>query len=180
MKNPFGVKRATQEDEEPLFAFLCSLHDENGMAPMSEPKVRAMIERGTRNQGGIIGLIEGPKGIEASVGLILGCWWYTDKYHLEEMWTYVHPNYRKNNCTGDSHAKRLIEFAKWCSDEMSRSAGERIPLLMGILTKKRLEPKMRLYQRQSSQAGALFAWPPLEGAFNQRRLSDGKRSALRA
>lgn len=163
-ENFAGVRMARPEDEESVYALLMQLHAENGLSPVSEQKTRAMIRRATQKDGGIIGLIEGKDGIEASVGLLLTQWWYSEAWHLEEMWTFVHPDHRRT-----THAKRLIEFAKWASDRMG------VPLLMGILTRDRLAPKLRLYQRQIPQVGALFVHGALPAdAFNQRRLVEIK------
>lgn len=167
--NPFDVRRAVQGDEERVFTFLRGLHAENGMVPMSDDKVMGMINRGTHQAppGVMIGLIEGDKGIEASIGLVLSQWWYADRWHLEELWNYVGPPYRKS-----THCKRLIGFAKWCAEQLTENGKEPIPLLMGIITKQDLEQKMRLYQRQMPQIGALFGYgTPVQGLYKQRRLA---------
>lgn len=172
MNNSFGVRKAVPADEQRIFDHLMVLHGENGLAPVSEKKVRVEIARATRTQGNIIGLIDGPEGggIEASIGMKLATFWYTDKFHWEELWIFVHPQFRRS-----THAKRLIGFAKWCRDEMSRAAGEDVNLFVGILTLKALEPKLRLYQRNFPQVGALFAYGPVPNeTFNQRHLGNGK------
>lgn len=165
MDNPMKVRKAQPSDEAKLYAHLMGLHEENGLAPVSEAKVLEEIRRATETRGGIIGLIDGDNGIEASIGLTLSSFWYTDDFHLQERWVYVTPPYRRLD-----HAKRLLVFGKWVKDEMSKAAGIEIPLFLGILTRKKLEGKMRLYQRQFPQVGALFAYGPVpEGSFNQRR-----------
>lgn len=183
MRNPFGVRHARPGDEDQVYDHLMILHSENGLAPVSEAKVRGEIRCATRGEGNIIGLIDGPPrdgkpAIEASIGMRLGTFWYTDKFHWEEMWIFVHPRYRRSN-----HAQRLIGFAKWCRDEISRQAGEDINLYVGILTLKQVEPKLRLYQRSFPQVGATFAYGVVpEGAFRQRRVVDwsaGKNGASR-
>lgn len=169
-ENPFGVRKALPSDEGRLLAHLTLLHSENGLAPMNEEKVRDEIRRATETRGGIIGVIDGPNGIEGSVGLVLSQFWYSTSWHLEERWVYVHSDFRRT-----THAKRLLMFAKWCKEEMTAAAGEEINLFIGILTKRQLEPKMRLYQRQFQQVGALFACGPVpEDTFNQRRVGNGK------
>lgn len=168
--NPYGVRMAVPGDEDRLFSFLKGLHVENGMVPMSDDKVMAMIRRATtRNPpGAIVGLIETPAhGIEASIGLILSQWWYADRWHLEELWNYVGPPYRKS-----PHCKNLIGFGKWAAEQLTDTGKEPIPLLMGIITTTDLEQKMRLYQRQMPQVGALFGWGmPRQGLYNQRRIA---------
>lgn len=156
-----GVRLAGPQDEEQIFDLLMMLYAENSMALLSPGKVRDTIKRATNERDGFIGVIPGPNGLQATVGLFLSQWWYTDEWHLEEFWNFVHPEYRRS-----THAKKLIMWSKWIADSI------KLPMLMGILTKKQLEAKMRLIQRQMPQAGALFLWHgnPLEGQYNQRRI----------
>ena len=96
--------------------------------------------------------------------------WYTDAWHVSEIFNYVHPDYR---CS--KHAEALLGFQKKFTDDLSEATGEKIALITGVLTIKRLEAKMHLFQRKYPQIGALFAYNlniP-EDAFNQRRLATG-------
>ena len=175
-ENPFGVIRATPEHEDAIFRVLCSLHDENAVCPMVPEKVKQEIEcatRGSKDEPAIIGLILGEdKSIEGIVWLTLQPLWYSDWYFLVERLLFVVPEHRRS-----THAKRLAQFAKWCSDTMSANLNgpegsqKEIPLIIGIMTFKSLEPKMRLYQRQFKQIGATFMHrmvPPT--TFNQRHV----------
>ena len=177
IENPFGVVKAGPQDEEAIFACLSKLHAENGMWPMNPDKVRKEIAFAT--QGGaapsIIGLIKGPKGIEGIVWLLMSDDWYTDWVRFNERLLYVLPEHRRS-----THAKRLVQFAKWCSDEVSaklpKEPGQQdeIPLLIGINTFKALESKMRLYQRNFQQVGALFSYRlvPMDlEPYNQRHVA---------
>lgn len=145
-----GVRMARPEDEEPVYRLLLHLYDENALLPMSETKVRATIRAATRGEGGIVGVIEGKDGIEASIGMALSSFWYSEACHLNELWCFVHPDHRVS-----THARRLIEFGKWCADRLS-SEEQRVPLLLGIVTRHRLFAKLRLFQRQVPQVGAIF------------------------
>jgi hypothetical protein len=155
-----GVRLARPDDEAAVYALLLDLHGENALGSLAPAKVEAMLRRGTRGEGGVIGIIDGPRGIEASIGLVMTQWWYSEEWHLEEMWNFVHPDHRRS-----THAKKLVEFAKWTSDRLG------VPLLLGILTRHRLLPKMRLLQRQMPQVGALFLHnADTNDTFAQRRL----------
>lgn len=176
MDNPHGVIRATPEYDEAIFKVLCRLHEENGMWPMNEEKVRLTIynaTHGSPTQPMIIGLILGEdKSIEGLVWLVLTDSWYTDFYCWMEKLLYVTPEHRRS-----THAKRLVEFAKWCSDTTSERLKDgdgpqkEIPLVIGIMTYKSLLPKMRLYQRQFKQTGAMFMHRMVpDDAFNQKRI----------
>lgn len=151
IERPESVRIATKKDEDKIFDLLCNLYEENAMASMDTAKVWHMIHRGTRGKEGIIGVIDGPKDIEATIAIIPGQWWYSSDRHLEEFWNYVRPEARRSN-----HAKDLIKFGKWCSEQWG------IPLLMGILSNTRTEAKIGLYSRQIKHVGALFVHNPNE------------------
>ena len=179
MDNPFGVVKATQQDEEAIFDTLTRLHEENGMWPMNPERVRSEISNATR--GGpsvaIIGLIKSDAGeIEGLVWLLLNDSWYSDYLTWCERLLFVMPEHRRS-----THAKRLVQFAKWCSDALSeklpKEEGQQheIPLIIGIQTFKALEAKMRLYQRQFTQVGATFMHRSIpKDAYNQRRIEPHK------
>lgn len=163
-----GVRLAGPQDEEEIYALLMLLYHENSLAKLKPEKVTAMIRKATRREGGFIGVVQGPDGIEATCGLLISQWWYTDDWHIEEVWNFVHPNHRRSN-----NAKNLISWAKWISDEMS------LPLLMGILTKKQNVPKIRLIQRQLPQVGALFLHGSVPSdQFNQRAADASQERRL--
>lgn len=164
---PAGVRHAQPADEDAIFKLMMLAHAENGLFSVDEAKTRAMIQRATQRQHAMIGLIDGPTGIEGLICLVIAQYWYTTQLHLEELMNFVHPDHRRT-----THAKRLIEYAKYWQRGLT-SSDEKIPLIMGIMTHRRLEPKLRLYQRQLPQIGAVFQFggdaPP--DAFNQRRLA---------
>ncbi len=163
---PVGVRWAVPADENELFEILTLAHAENGLFSQDEGKVRAMIRRATERTGGMIGLIEGDDRIEGVIMMVMAQYWYSEDWHLEELVNFVHPLHRRS-----THAKRLLEFAKWCQRGLSKDIN--VPLLVGILTLNRLEPKMRLYQRQMPQVGAVFQCGlDTPDAFNQRRVTE--------
>ncbi|MDE2471492.1 MAG: hypothetical protein KGL35_22885 [Bradyrhizobium sp.] len=155
-----GVRLARAGDEAQLFDLLTLMHGESGLASKSEARVGAIVAACcARRDHHLAGVIEGPDGIEGSIGMRLGQWWYTDDWHVEEIWNFVHPEFRGARArkarhhgaiTLPAHNRRLVEFAKWCAGQLG------LPLIAGVLTRERLAPKVRLYQRQMPQIGALF------------------------
>ncbi len=142
-----GVSLARPEDEDEIYAMLLNLWEENGVFSVDEGKVRQFIRdttMQTNNVFGFIGLIRG-EVIEASVGLLLNQWWYTSEWVLSEHWCFVHSDHRRKN-----HARRLVDFAKWCADRFS------VPLAMGIISTQRTEAKERLYRRKMTPVGGMF------------------------
>jgi len=127
---------------------LCKmLHEENGLFPLSEPRLNIMLDRAFDKSGAIIGVIGDVGEPVASIYLGLNQVVYSDAWTLMEEWNFVHPNFRRTD-----YAKSLLGYAKKASDEM------KLPLLTGILSNQRTEAKIRLYERQLEKAGAYFVY----------------------
>lgn len=146
MDNPDGIQLAQPADEDELWELLKRLHEEIGIFETSEGKVRQFLKLATHQQGGIIGLIRGDDGsIEASIGLVIQQFWYTDDWSLMEHWMFVAPEHRKS-----THAQRLLSYAKWCGQQLG------VPVLLGIMTAKNAEAKEKLYGRKFQRLGSIY------------------------
>lgn len=156
MSSSSEVRLATHEDYAEIWQMFRLLHKENGVFSMSEPKLDWILQRvllphlipqndtGLRGYMGVIG----PVGaLEGFILLIIGTYWYTDELHLEELATFVHPNHRRTK-----HAKALLNYSKRMSDAIN------IPLLIGIVSNKRTESKVRLYRKHFPEAGSFFLY----------------------
>ncbi len=174
-----GVRAAKPEDVPQIFKLLLPMHEENGLCLLDPPKAYQSIMDLLDPYHGVVGVIDGDDGIEGSVGMILTSWYYSRDMHFTEMWNFVRPDKRKS-----THAKKLIEFAKWCADTLG------IPLYMGIVSTDRVEAKQRLYRRQLTPIGATFIHgsPSLKGeqlfAIAEKnketdKLLDGYHSAIK-
>ena len=155
MTNFSGVRIAIETDEPAIYNLLMLMHREAGTFSFSDRKVRDHMEHATRQKGGIAGIVYGENGVEATVGLSISQAWYSEDWHLNELWNFVHPAYRKKG-----HAQKLVEFSKWCSDNMT------IPLVIGAVLNKRTEAKMRMLKRLVPVMGALFLYnnaPNMDG-----------------
>lgn len=155
---PTTVRIATIGDEDAIYDLLTGpggLYEENALFAMSPVKVRQTIAAGcARYKGklgerggpqGIIGVIEQDGKIVASIGAGFTTFWYTEAWMLSEFWNHVHPDHRTSN-----HANDLIDFGKWCSEQLG------IPLHMGIISTHRVKGKVRLYQRKIRYMGGYF------------------------
>ena len=144
--DPHRVRHAHPDDEEELMRLCRSLHDENAFLPMSEEKVRGMIHRAFNRRGGIIGVVGTHDRIEGAICLTISTMWYAEQWVLEELFNFVHPEFRRS-----TNAKDLIAFAKMASDELH------LPLLIGIVSNLRTAAKVRMYRNQLGEpAGAFF------------------------
>lgn len=147
MERPSNVRMARADEEDQIYELLMKLYDENALFSLDEKKVREVIRMATEGRFGVIGIIDGPNGIEGSVGLSVTQWWYTSEWHLGEYWNFV-----REDCRQSNHAKDLINFSKWCAETMH------LPLHMGIVTTKRTAAKERLYRRILPKVGAFFMY----------------------
>ncbi len=116
------------------------------MFPLDLDCAREMFARAFERKGGIIGVIGTSNNIRGMIYLLITRFWYTSQFHLEEIFNYVRPDSRHSD-----YASELIGFAKGQSDYLN------IPLVIGVLTNKRMEAKVRLYRRiLGTPAGAFF------------------------
>ena len=144
-QRPLNVRVAEPKDEQAILGLMRDAYKEQPIFPLNDKKILAKIKEATERKGGVIGVIDGEHGIEAYLIAVMCTYWYTDQMHLEELSNFVHPDHRRS-----THAKSLIEFAKWFAEQLN------MPLIMGILSTQRLEPKIRLYTRQVKHCGAVF------------------------
>lgn len=140
------VRVGTFLDEKEVMELCRELHAENGIFKMDEEKTRGVLHKAFAQQGGIIGLIGEPGKLEAAIYMMFGQFWYSHDWHLEELFSYVRPEYRRS-----TNAKDLIQFAKKCSEEL------KLPLIIGVLSNERTAAKVKLYERQLGHpVGAFF------------------------
>lgn len=140
------VRIATLDDEDAVMDLCRLLHEENGLFDMKDDCVRALLRRAFILDRAMLGVIEETGKVVACVLLTVETIWYSDECRfLQEIFNFVHAGHRTSN-----YAKSLIDFAKHSSDELG------IPLLIGVLSNKRTEAKVRLYKRQLEPCGAFF------------------------
>lgn len=136
--NYTGRVRILEREEEENVMLLCrALHEENGLFPMDDTKVRNFLFRAFNREGGILGGIGNKGHLEAIIYLLVSNFWYTNDYHLEEIFLYVLPEYRKSR-----NAVELLRFAKWCAEQTPYH------LFIGIMPNAASQRKVFLYDRQ--------------------------------
>jgi hypothetical protein len=146
------VTVATVEDEPALMEMCARLNKENGLFKYSPDKVRKLMRycyarTSDKEPPTLVGVIRNKSGVlEASTCLQTSEFYYTEDWHLGELWTYVEPEYRNSR-----NAEALIEFGKACAVKMN------LPYITGIITNKAMAGKARLYRRLLGHAvGAFF------------------------
>jgi len=143
-----GVRIGTPEDIDELMKLALSACDKNGFVEPNTQKLLNELWHGLVLADGIVGIIGEPgKKLEGAVLLRISEMWYSDNRVLEEKAIFIDPDYRSAK---GGRARRLVEFAKRCADELG------IPLLIGVLSNDRTEAKVRLYERQFGKASGAF------------------------
>jgi hypothetical protein len=168
-ENPQSVTRAGPEHAARLIVSATFILLEEAVQPVSEARVTGLVVRCVNQDGAIAGLITGPDGIEASVGLSIERYPYSEAQHLRVQWLGVHEDYRK----GDHHT-RLLEFSKWAAETVQ------LPLFATLTTTADLDGKFHSILRRIPQIGAVFSWGPMpDGVWQQRFVGEDPAYKLR-
>ena len=122
-------------------------HSEDGIGSFDEDEVRTTVRRGILRDWAYVGVIRDHGVLAASIGLFVGGFWYSKDSHLTDFWNFVMPDYRRS-----THAKHLLMFAKWVSDELNK------PLVMAKIDNDRTAQLIKLYERQLPRSGGLFVY----------------------
>jgi hypothetical protein len=156
------VRIGTMDDWASMLELLDLMYEENSIVSKSQEKIEQVLRRGLNRDGAIVGVIGAHDHIEASIGLFAHQYWYSDDYHIEDHWCFVHPKFRQPGKGGGnrpSYARQLCKFAKKCALDLD------IPLLIGVLSSHRTEAKVNLYRRNFAEAGAGFVFNVKHGSF---------------
>lgn len=151
--NPYGVRSATLADRDALVAFVVQYYGDQGAQPVSEGKVEALVDRCIRRDGAIAGIVDGPSGIEASIGAAMETFDYSDEPHLMVKWIDVAEAARKS-----SLGKQMVSYSRWLHDRMSEIAGQPMPVFLPVLTTVPAMRKVLSYNRSVPLVGTLFAF----------------------
>jgi len=163
---PALVRRATPEDIGALLQLVPPVIEEATLLPISLGKIEALIEKCAFQQSGAIaGIIDGPDGVAAGIGLAFCEAETSDVPYLRAIWCGLSPASRKHPRKNKSEAdprlhygRSLFEFARWCHEGLEKQAGHNILLQFDIATRVLLAAKMRLYERHLTQVGATYAF----------------------
>lgn len=160
---PPAVRRATEEDIDALCLVVPRLLAETDLLRVSQAKVQRLIERCAMREGGAIaGIIDGPDGIDGSIGLDVAESETSDDRYVKAVWLGLHPDLRsappKPNDPRANHGRRLFDFARWYHDQLEARAGYPVLMRFDVLTLASLGPKLGFYERNAVPVGATFAY----------------------
>ena len=143
------IRIAGPEDYQEVYRIACLFHSENGQHEFGEAKVKEFIWHGCNRRSAIVGVIGPPNNIKAVLYLQIQPIFYSEEFQLGEVFAFVRPDSRRSD-----YAKRLIRFAKTCSEETG------LDLLIGIISDHRLAAKSRLYDRELPKGGTFYNYRP--------------------
>ena len=158
MQEQNKVRVGTTADVDAVMELATRGYEEMGYSNVSAAKVLQEVWSALSLNKGCCGLIGEPGGvIKAGVLLRIGSPWYSDDAIVEERGIFVHPDYRKPDFKSGNKkygfAAQLCDFSKKFADDLG------LPLLVGIQSSHRIEPKIRLYERVfGEQKGAIFVY----------------------
>lgn len=138
-------ENAGPEELDRIVELIQLMHEEVGIGQWSEPRVRQAVEN-CLNYGAVVVAREDGQ-IVGIMGLIVGQWWYSEDYRLADVFTFVHPEYRRSR-----HARNLIEEA----DRAARKV--ELPMIVGVMSRDghRTAAKSRLFARHLKPVGNIF------------------------
>lgn len=155
--SPSIVRKAVPEDHQEIWRLFLMAHNENGIFKLAPEKVEFFLQRAL-NPGAIRNGDNGPRGevrviglqgkLEAICFVIIGQFWYSNDFHIEELLVYVDSEHRKS-----PHAQSLIKWMKDTAEDLG------IPVLTGIMSTSRTAGKVRFYDRMLPRIGAFYLWP---------------------
>ena len=150
---PAGIRLAQPGDQDELFHLLSMAHAENGFGEMDSNVVSTVIQSAVDGKRIVMAVVPGPKGIEAVIGLQPDKPWQTKPqsgWHYSDLLTYVRPDCRRSR-----HFFKLMAFADWWANHSG------IPVILHVVAKERLGPKLKAFGRHATQIGGSFRF---EGA----------------
>lgn len=157
------VRLATYDDLPEVLEMTKRLHSENGLFSLNLDKVQDTIERCFTRKGTIVGVIGKPGALEASTCLELSNFYYSDDWHIAELWNFVDAPYRRSQ---PRNAEALVHYGMQWADNL------KLPLFTGIITNKQMAGKVRLYRRLlGAPTGAFFLY---NGNWKSEPISDNR------
>lgn len=145
------VRTGDLRDMDEMMRLAIAATEENGFMDADIEQLAANIFHSLQMSGGIVGVIGKPgERLEGAILLRIGPVWYSREPILDEKAVFVDPEFR---AAKGGRAKKLVEFAKKCSDELG------LPLSIGVLSNEKTEAKIRLYERMLGKpAGVYFLY----------------------
>ncbi len=120
---------------------------------LDEEMIREDIKLGTEHKGGYFGVVDGKPGeLAGTIMIIWNRLRFTKRYHLEQIYLFVRPEYRKYGI-----ADALMEWTKSLRLMIEKGAGHPVHCFNTILSMKRLPAKARWWRKHCGEpVGYIF------------------------
>jgi hypothetical protein len=153
---PVNVRIAGPEDEAQIVALIIEdlSRTISKWAPIAPDRILEHVQNGTRQKGGIVGVIESDGRIVACTVLGIAQPAHSNVWYLHEIWNIVHRHHRKS-----TYARDLIDFCKWCSDEWTRNFGFAVYVIIAVNAVRDPRWVLRFFRRYLRQIGGTFIYP---------------------
>ena len=155
------VRFASTGDNDALYAILMRLSRDNpdpAALGLDHEKIKKFITAACKRDGCVAGVIDGPSGLVASVGLFPFLPWYAADWVISVHWLYVDSECRG----GGKMADALFRFSVDHSRELSRASGVPLGLEISFVSRTRIAARTRLWSKYANQVGAMFFVAPEE------------------
>jgi GNAT superfamily N-acetyltransferase len=145
---PLIVRTSTPSDVGPVYDLLCVMAREMAIYPVNMTKVQKNM-LAVFQHGIVIVAVEGGKVI-GSIGLVPQQTVYSDVTHIEDQWTYVHPDHRRHGV-----ARQMRDLA------VSFAEQHKVPLHLEVYNLKNPIASRGLYLKAGFKAlGEKFIYFP--------------------
>ncbi len=136
------VRLAGPEDEEKLFDLLLAFNEDNNTFnfEIDYDCIKEHIKEATEHRGGICGVVDTEKydDIAGATNIVWKHSYFSKRYHLEETFLYVRPEYRKSRI-----ADALMNWTKSVRSMIELDEGHPVILMTSVTSENRLAAKSR-------------------------------------
>ncbi len=138
-------RQADPADALSLLRLLTLMHKEGAPCSLNQVKMADTIEDVLRR--GFVIVAEAKGDIVGSAAVQKKTYWYSDDVFYSDVWTFVHPAYRKSRIQ-----IKMINTLKQCAEE------DNLPLTVEVFGLNDTSRKNKLVGKLMQPAGEIFVW----------------------
>jgi hypothetical protein len=143
------IWKARPEHVDAIVTFLIPILNETAVQPVSAPRVRETVSDTIKN--GLVVAVGKPNEVEASLGIILDRFFYTDDFHHKICWYGVGKKWR-----GQGHAILLMRYLRHYCLLSQKMEKKNIPLLAESSILDDAKGTISIYSRHFDPIGVIF------------------------
>ena len=159
-KLPSETTIANASDTDDVISFLIALRREIEDGEVEPDLLETLVTSIVKENNGVAFIIRGERGIEASIGIGFERRPLAWSYRLRVVWSLVAPRFRDSTGHGIGLIRAAVKFADALGRPLLLSASMHKPQKIILRQTFEASPRVRLYSRQLSTAGLIFAHFP--------------------